>query len=573
MSRPSVGKPEKTHGHPVKPVDYRFDPSYYSERPELRYVPVNTLGLPFDVNPGNFYQYRASMLGEKSVGFEHLLYSIFGSSFIGSTALALDPLAPFKRNTVQISPWTRFRTRMSQPAAPLTHYSATRTIGFHNNVSGLNHDETLIYSGSTSNGTFLRGSQPFVLWKSWDTTAKSRSPKADFGESEFFRPYIAGSGFSHTYVPTDSLGVTTISGYRQISGTITRRNVRAPFGYALWTTAKIDAMLTNEQTYSTAVMQQKVLGMISRAFPTSRRFSLYREIAELKDLPQTLRGSFNLLLRMMKASKSLSSLYKLKKLSDLPDVIKTLRREAKEAGDTHLNFQFGWGPMLKDLQALLDLPSKVSKKVNRLIERNGRDTRWGSIIKFVDTYPPPSAPSWATPTGYAQKHSDVSAFREVELRLALNARVTFPLVRPPILKEQLLDEIWGSNPCLVDLYDLIPWTWLIGWFSDLDDYVHVMSTINDDRALINYGFLTYNSHVRIIAGRQLETTSTTTRIIEGVTSSHVAKSQLTNESILGCKYSKRRDVATTYGVPNTQDLTSLRPDQEAILGALVLKYT
>lgn len=548
----------------------------------LRHIPLTTRGLPYDVDPRKFYEYRATITkAEASEWLEVLLYDLFGPDLIGSLAAAIDPLYQFKISQARITPINRTTSKLMWNPVKRGFVNRAIVDGYYNTFAGpvppfglFDRGEIKHDSSSSTSSTGVLSDQVAGTGIRKDTTYRTRPHHSDFGEFEKFKPYRYPSGASYVWRNVDTESTSSSFNPIGVSGTKTNlaRSFIGPIGR--YTAANLTILHNAEAARATALMQKHVLGMLSRALPTSRSFGLYREIAELKDLPRTLRATFEGLLHITSLSKFFRKPMSQLRISDVPAMMNSVRREAKRVGDNHLNLQFGWGPMLRSLQQLMRLPTVISGKVNRLIERDGVASSWRSYLN-LGIEPLSSPPGFSVDTLQSMTPSAVTTVgnRKMQLRLVVNAKVSFPKVLTPYLKEQrLLDEVWGSDPRLVDLYDLIPWTWLIDWFSDVGDYVHLMDIVNDDRTLINYGFLTYNSIGTVISSRTLTASGNYDRNHDGV-AFHQTNTYRWAESIsLGYRYQKRKDVATTYGVKSTSDLGSLTLYQESIIGALLTRF-
>jgi hypothetical protein len=157
------------------------------------------------------------------------------------------------------------------------------------------------------------------------------------------------------------------------------------------------------------------------------------------------------------------------------------------------------------IEAFTDLaksPERVTKDINRLIDANGKNVTLRSKFHY-------SEPMTSTPTIVWYKTlrtlvdasipASTTGIRRVEVRCSVNSGLNLPKVDLPTLRKNLFNEKMGATPTPGDLYDIIPWSWLIDWVFGASDYLHLMDEVNGQRNLLNYGLITYESHMRVDA--------------------------------------------------------------------------
>lgn len=174
----------------------------------------------------------------------------------------------------------------------------------------------------------------------------------------------------------------------------------------------------------------------------------------------------------------------LRQLPTLPLRLFNRLRSIKALGSEYLNVQFGWAPLVRDIQAMYGLQQKIGKRLKQLRDENRKIIRRTATIErtashnFVDggtswpfyglsTLPP----NYLTGSG---SHSKLTAER---------SRVWFVGKYIYYLPDDL-DHQWdararralfgfGVTPGI--LWQALPWSWLIGWFSNLQDVLNNLS--------------------------------------------------------------------------------------------------
>jgi hypothetical protein len=170
-------------------------------------------------------------------------------------------------------------------------------------------------------------------------------------------------------------------------------------------------------------------------------------------------------------------------LWDLPRAIKNLgdlilnpANHAKPKGlaGEYLGVQFGWLPLIEDLQKLLEFQKyaiKRNKELHQLYSGKGlrRRLKFGEsttnteVSQSLTAFPSGSVTlnssvnvkksKWATihwyPTTLPPYHPDDPRWNDLATRLVLG---------------------WSPEAMLNGLWKIIPWTWLLGWFTNVGKY-------------------------------------------------------------------------------------------------------
>jgi hypothetical protein len=254
-----------------------------------------------------------------------------------------------------------------------------------------------------------------------------------------------------------------------------------------------------------------------------------------------------------------------------------VRKSAKDIPNEYLSYHFGWKQTWKDINDLLAFPAKLEKKINFLIKRSGQPTTFRTKRQFVSGESGVSGYEYELLRDELFLSGDGSSSRierDSELRLVINATFDFP----PLMGTRFRNDLWkeriGLVPRPTDIYNLVPWTWLIDYFSGVGNYVEMIDTINHDPGLINWGMLTavskgklttdYTSHsYRSIRAYQdnVETTNSDIFTVNRHTSVYEFECQT------------RRDVSQVLDVNATSDVNSLSAYQKSIIGALLAQRT
>lgn len=191
---------------------------------------------------------------------------------------------------------------------------------------------------------------------------------------------------------------------------------------------------------------------------------------------------------------ALNSLYELREVPDLIWLLKGKLKNAKDLGKLHLTGQFGILPLLSDAKKLLNLQQKVEKRMNQLLRDNGRRVRRKVILQDESSDPEVLASNYnvgstgVSPSFVTQYYSQLplaTYTQYIQQRWWATAQFRYWLPAGPrdiAYKNKLKRYLWGlSTPTASQLYNAIPWSWLIDWFSNLGDVIDNLDITIADR--------------------------------------------------------------------------------------------
>lgn len=442
-------------------------------------------------SPGVLYQEQRKGYVEAATqemangGFEGLVISLFGPEFVGSLALALDPTRDFKMGTQVIAEANRFRTLRSQGDTRTRLYKpALRSLEWRN----------YLFDEDIKVDRFLYSSHDFIdptvnlvddYWESSfssDATNRTRPINSNFGEFELSIFTVNGNQSTTFSRVTDKLTIQDATkGYFRWTRD---EQLHQPLGPPFLPNGLPLSPSYNMYGFSMDFIQDEIYWMLPKCLSTKRLFNTFYQITELKDLPGTVRG-------VLKLKEDIKELCSLGTSTKNKSVNKLL-------GDQYLNYRFGLESIYQAATGYLRLPSKATKRLNYLISRNNKVTTGRFKNRFEGDIKTPLSDTplfiYDGPDWLDVASQSVQTKFDVELRLVVNQLITFPTLAVPKFSDKNYRDLLGLNPTIGDLYNLIPWSWLVDYFSSLGDYIDTMDAINSDQQLINYGMCSFISN-------------------------------------------------------------------------------
>jgi len=547
---------------------------------EIRY---DTRGLPEGYDPHKLYEYRLDTLVKNASGFESFLYKYIPHSLIKSFAFAIDPTGPFKVSSVAITPANRTKWRQNASVLLLRKHTLTRVQSSwaqspnHGGVSNCwAPSQTYTFANQQPQTGGLRSQDPLADYLK-DTTSRTRLYGSEQGTLEMFKGYIyspprliRNGSETRTIFPVSGSGVDdtcrakggTTNNYS--GGSDQYRDTQGPTGSVL-PVSVYNALRTSEIAYAKALCQKQAIGMLKGWSPHARDYTLFRNIVELKDLPRSVASLMDTGGKLKQLFVSLGSQPKLR------DSIFSLGAVAKNIPGEYLSFHFGWKQFHKDVSELVELPQKMAKKYNFLIKRNGKPTTFRSIRKFESAEKDVSGFEYdISGLEYGYPFTSTRLERTSEVRLVINATFDFPTINMPTFRNREFLERIGAVPRFTDFYNLVPWTWLIDYFTGFGNYVELIDNINHDPGLVNWGMITCQTEGKLITEFRSKSNFTTSNYVfnvSGETITQILENRHT--SVLNYKCQTRSDVATVLDVKQTSVPSGLTAYQKSIIGALL----
>nr|UJQ85528.1 MAG: putative maturation protein [Leviviridae sp.] len=164
-------------------------------------------------------------------------------------------------------------------------------------------------------------------------------------------------------------------------------------------------------------------------------------------------------------------------LKDIPRLIRTPRSKLghKDAANQYLGFQFGWLPLIQDAKELINLAEHVQKRKRELdrlysgsgLRRRIRLGKWdaesastGQIMSEIG----------CSITSRASLSTHVDRWGVVRW-LPDNSPGHNPTDDQQLQKARQIVSGISSEATILGAWDLIPWLWLVGWFTNARSYL------------------------------------------------------------------------------------------------------
>lgn len=484
--------------------------------------------------------------------------------------------------------------------------------------NGSNWAMTPVYVADNSNTISWSGSagrQQPLFGYCLDTTQKTRNPKKPSpgglsgtnqkvakasdtikypnhqGEMELYVPDFQGNTQSYNYDEYNVYTVSTqaLTGYNGQKLVLHDKNIGGYYAQIdrPWATvdpAAVKAYADTERAVALATIPKKIDALLERCVPGRRYYNSIYQLVELKDLPRTLQGTLAIWVDLERALGTSTFRDIIKGVAPLSEknkaiIVKFSHRLNlgshldQKIANVYLNFKFGWESMVSAVDQLAHSPERAAKEINRLIRLNGKNATLRTRLQYrepVTSFPNISFVRFGRPT-YPTIVPTIEAYRDVEIRCSVNSGINFPTADIPKLRKDLWYSKLGIVPTPGDLYDLVPWTWLVDWATGASEYIHLMDSVSSSKSLINYGLVSYISKTTVTATLQCYVDSYARTDIETTGPTTVSRLYTIQKAQFLSKFHLRKDLSAFAGV-STYSGKGASPYQVSILSALFSKF-
>jgi hypothetical protein len=220
----------------------------------------------------------------------------------------------------------------------------------------------------------------------------------------------------------------------------------------------------------------------ARAAPDRPIMDAANALYELKDVPSMLRQAYN-------AVRSLPRLGSIR---------------LRDVSDFNLAVAFGWLPLLSDTVKLYNSQKEIRSKLAQLKRDNGRPIRRkfqlkdqnvnsSSIVdRGTEQYGTTHMGPWFLTGTYGGGEWELSHHATTRVWFSGQFRYWLPdqgQMSDNEWDRKLIGRLFGFKPTPSRIYQAMPWSWLIDWFSNTGDIIANLDASVADRLINDYAYL------------------------------------------------------------------------------------
>lgn len=202
--------------------------------------------------------------------------------------------------------------------------------------------------------------------------------------------------------------------------------------------------------------------------------------------------------RMKPTAPSMDLLNALVELRELPMLLKQTIGKVRTISDYYVAVQFGWLPLLSDIRKFIQLQITAQKRLNQLIRDAEKPVRREIQLLGESSMSNPTVTTGNQhlyPTIVSDQYQGQltrTTWSKTSRRIWASARFRYwlpPGPRDVVWRANMLRRIYGLSPTPSVVYNAIPWTWLIDWFSSVGDVIENLESGVADRLAADYFYL------------------------------------------------------------------------------------
>jgi hypothetical protein len=204
--------------------------------------------------------------------------------------------------------------------------------------------------------------------------------------------------------------------------------------------------------------------------------------------------------RMKPAQPSFQALNAIYELRELPEMLRArfLSQGLKSIPNYWLALQFGWKPLLNDIRNFIKTHMNAQKRLKQLLRDNGKPVqRRITMVDEIYNQATADGTNYGAflPLLVTQFYSGVPRYRATNYsrnRVWASARFRYwlpPGPRDISWTRNMMARIYGLNPAPSVVYNAIPWSWLVDWFTSLGDLIENLEPGVADRLAADYFYV------------------------------------------------------------------------------------
>lgn len=249
------------------------------------------------------------------------------------------------------------------------------------------------------------------------------------------------------------------------------------------------------------------------------------------------------------------------------ELFKSKFKDYRKYGSEYLNLEFGWKPLVSDLQKFGEAAINSEKIIDQLHRDSGKNVR--RRFAFPDTVVTTAGQGSnvlaATPgvsvypyCFYSAGGSTRKTLITVTTKTWFSGCFTYHLNMGSTIPDKLARhaaearKLYGIELTPATVWNLAPWSWAVDWEGNIGDVLHNVSRFSQDGLVMRYGYI-----------MQTKTAQIDYTLAWGGRLNQSPKQDLTLSVVAESKIRRR---ATPFGFGF--DMTALTGRQSAILGAL-----
>lgn len=173
---------------------------------------------------------------------------------------------------------------------------------------------------------------------------------------------------------------------------------------------------------------------------------------------------------------------------------------ARSAGSEYLNHQFGWIPLVNDIQSMAYSAKNSKELVDEYVRNSGKRLKrrysfpveksetTSRVAEGIAALPKPELSNISL---YLSCNPEVYLTRTIEVERWFSGCFTYYLPSHEGVDRSaaIANKLYGTRLTPETLWNLTPWTWALDWVGNFGDVVHNVSQFSQDGLVMPYGYM------------------------------------------------------------------------------------
>lgn len=204
----------------------------------------------------------------------------------------------------------------------------------------------------------------------------------------------------------------------------------------------------NDNAYATS--------LVARTNPARRTVATNVVIAELREIPGLVRDSYKL------------------RMGEMYRHISKYERRLKIAAKLNIVAQFGILPLISDVHKMLIFQKYVDQRIKELNKlRDGKGLR--RTVSLVRESTIKTEPNVAVHSSGCSVKANVTTITTLDVTGHVRYRPQHSMqLSDRAIADQAYKAVMGRNLTVSDLYNVIPWSWFVDYFTNLGSYLETL---------------------------------------------------------------------------------------------------
>lgn len=199
--------------------------------------------------------------------------------------------------------------------------------------------------------------------------------------------------------------------------------------------------------------------MIASHAPNQEHVSIPNFIYELKDYPSMLKHAWRRAMELHRVSGAFT----------MRQVMKYLR-SGRSRGEDWLNYKFGWDPLYRDIEDLLEMQKWLDKRMKTFAQFKKR-----GFIRKRSWLGNQQAVVAGTMNAFRGENGLVTTTASSQHWVVSRWKVTDPFVfeQPLVNQKEFWKQSLGLDFNVIALWNALPWSWMVDWFSNVGALISI----------------------------------------------------------------------------------------------------